>query len=319
MRTNCTFVVSFSKKRGKYKAFLLFCYLSIIFLMSGCQQSAVKEIAATNSVTMAATITPQPLFTPTQPLDPTPKLTSTKVVAEFNSESTLPSVKAAENWQIFSEEKDEFSFLYPRDWEVLRVDPNHLQIKYDEAVLTIGFRKLEQPLDLSLPAVAGDFYTSAQFDFIGAPLNVTVFSGEDTYHSERRPFWKVFEFGGSEEIIRPPLAFRIRLANQDSQKTLAFLTPAEIQKFEFIVGSFKFANSLSTQAIGSSINLAEAGLDKTVSLEIGVFNPQIAVSRYLYQHLVNDPAWLEQLIATLNMPLPIQKGAECLEPYELKV
>ena len=86
---------------------------------------------------------------------------------------------------------------------------------------------------------------------------------------------------------------------------------------QFIVGSFMLEPQRITHAAGTIVNLAKLGLEQTQSIEIGMYNSEISVSSYLYQHLINDPVLITRLVKTLDSDITVQQALECIEAYEL--
>jgi hypothetical protein len=58
-------------------------------------------------------------------------------------------------------------------------------------------------------------------------------------------------------------------------------------------------------------------LENVESIEIGVFNPQISVSRYLYQHLINDPGLIAELVNALDREVTLEELPQSVPAYEL--
>ncbi len=226
------------------------------------------------------------------------------------------SAHAVLDWRTYSEDQYKFHFIYEKDWTVKRVDRHHLQILYKDAVLTIGYRFIQENVILA-PMVDIDGFTQGNnLDFLGEPITILDATQKDPSCNCGGSLTAHFYDGGGE-VNRGNLVFIMRLQNIDESKTLADIAPGELDLFDVIVSSFRVEPDRYTQAVGSRVNLAELGLAQTQSIEIGLFNPFLGGNAYVYQHLINDPDVISQVVKSLNQTVVIQPVPDCIAAYQL--
>ncbi len=279
------------------------------------KQSTPSPISPASALT-ASSQTPDLQITPTLPF-PLPS-TSATGIHQTTVEILSASAKMTQNWNSYRVEGYSFSFLYPKHWQVNSADANHLQVLYKNTMLTIGYR-LVSDKKVSLAPVIKQVENSTRyqsFNFLGEAISIAMIVQTDSTGGGQSA-WKAIYYDGGGEVTRGQLVFTLRLENIDKSKTLASLSPDEVHAFDFIIGSFMIEPERATHPDGTQANLAKLGLAQAQSIEIGVFNPDISVNRYLYQHLINDPTLIRRLVETLDSDINVHPAVECIEAYEL--
>lgn len=291
----------------------------LFFSISGCQpakdlSTTVPSLNPLPGSSQTPGITPIP-FSTSIPVFPTsPQIDLATPVSPVISETASETV--VRTWQLYADGKYGFSFLYPKNWQIKELDAHHLQLIDKDTALTIGYRFLDEKVSLAPAVNKSDLSQGSGFDFMGERITVQNII-QAVPNTGNQTVWKAFYYDGGGELVRGRLVFSLRLQNIQGAKSLEKLLPTDLHLFSFVVGSFQADPQKITDPAGAKVNLAKLGLGQTESIEIGLFNPQIAVSRYLYQHLINDPELIAKIVNLLDREVPIEPGSPCIEAYEL--
>lgn len=282
---------------------------TILISVSACQPASnMKATDISQNPQTSHTTTPSNIRSTATVRSP---LQSVRTV-EAAPRVSMPSAVETQNWRRRVDQKYGFDFLYPKDFWIKEVDANHLQILFKDVALMVGYRFIDENVDLAPRVKKSDLLEGSGFAFMGERITVHEVTG-DSGQSQ----WNAFVYDGGSELVRGRLVFTLRLHNVDERKPLENFSPDELQLFSFIIGSFQAVPQNVTHPVGTKVNLAQLGLEQTQSIEFGLFNPQIASSRYLYQHLINDPELIAKIIHLLDREVTIEAGTDCIEAYEM--